>query len=456
MAAADDDAQSALATLPQAVVLLVFAQLPVDERARCSCVCRGWRDALAVRSLWTLLDVSRTSGVAPERVTGAFLRCAAARAGGALETLVIAPVYAASSHSGEANQTYEGLFALLAANAGALRTLHVRTSESDLAAALLLPLRDVEALLRAAPALRVLEAGVRCVSVADARRALRAEGLLASLRLHALRVDATSVEADVLALAADVGAHAWLQQLCVREVQLWHSPAVLDAFVDAALARRVSTLQLMNCALSPASAPALARLLGGRHLRHLCVNGVGTGLALLRRDAPSAVLADALRANATVTELHLIGVRFWEVIAAALALLGALVAHPSLRTLRLRSNTVHYNDGAAAGAALGALVAANAPALTALDIGACEMRDAGMAPLLAALAQNTHLRSLTCGGNQISEAFAAGVLLPAVRANGSLRALDVDGSVNRPNVWPAEHEAAAFVRARVEEAAARH
>jgi hypothetical protein len=460
MAAAGGVAQSALATLPQAVVLLVFAPLPVDERARCSCVCRGWRAGLSERSLWTRLDVSRTSGVAAARVTGAFLRGAAARAGGELQTLEVAPVHAVSSHSGSVDQTYEGLFALLAANVGALRTLHVRTSESDLAAALLLPLRDVEALLSAAPQLRVLHADVRCASVADARRALRAddaasEGLLTPLRLHGLRVDATGDEEDVLALAADVASHAWLRELCVRELYALQQPlAAVDAFLDASLACRLTTLQLMNCALSPASAPALARLLGGRHLTHLRVQDYVSVHTLL--DAPAAaLLAEVLRANTTLTALHLVGLRFWEVAAAAITLLGALVAHESLHALSVHGDSMRIADRAPAGAALGALLAADAPALTALDIGDCELRDAGMAPLLAALPGNTHLRTLACAGNEITEAFAADVLLLAVRANGSLRALGVDGPVNLPTVRPAEHEAAAFVREREEEAAAR-
>ncbi len=75
------------------------------------------------------------------------------------------------------------------------------------------------------------------------------------------------------------------------------------------------------------------------------------------------------------------------------------------------------------GAALGALLAANAPALTVLHVGYCILTDAGMAPLLEALPRNTHLRELNIAGNYISEAFARDVLLPAVRANASLRVL---------------------------------
>ena len=49
--------------------------------------------------------------------------------------------------------------------------------------------------------------------------------------------------------------------------------------------------------------------------------------------------------------------------------------------------------------------------------------DAGMGPLLDALAQNTHLRLLYCTNTGMSEGFARDRFLPAVRANTSLKVL---------------------------------
>ncbi len=64
-----------------------------------------------------------------------------------------------------------------------------------------------------------------------------------------------------------------------------------------------------------------------------------------------------------------------------------------------------------------------------------------MRPLVAALRGNTHLCVLTCTRNDMSDAFARKVLLPAVRANTSLTKLEAgDGA--------AAQEAAAFVAAR--------
>jgi hypothetical protein len=411
---AEEDGPSALSPLPSAVVLLIFAQLPVDLRARCACVRRGWRAALSERSLWTRLDVSRTSGVTTA-VTDALLRGAAARAGGLLLTADV---------SGSRAVSREALLALATANADMLHELRAchGACDVDFAARNLLSLGDAEALLHAAPQLRVLNVDVRCDGVAEARRALCAEeGLLAPLRTHGLHVSVHgATEADMLALAADAASHAWLQELCLFDAV--PTPAALHAVVEAALTRRLTALHFLLCGLPPAFAPALARLLGGSSIKDLFVWEQIGGAALL--DAPAAtLLAGALRANATLASLRLWSMQLWDDAAAAVTLLGALTAHPSLHTLGLAHNRVPEADRTAAGAALGALLAANAPALTELDVSYCWLGDAGMAPLLEALPRNTHLRTLKCSANNMTEALAAAVLLPAVRANASLRAL---------------------------------
>jgi hypothetical protein len=413
----------------------------VDLRARCACVCRGWRATLSERSLWTRLDVSHTSGVSIA-VTDELLRGAAARAGGGLQVLDVSRCAAVSQAT---------LLAVVTANAGALHEVRVCHGACvsinlgfNLRAANLLSVGYTETLLRSAPQLRVLDAGVSCGSVADARRALCAEGLLAPLRIHGLRVGAAGAvaEADFLELASDIVSHAWLQQLCL--VRALPTPAALEAMVDAALTRRLAALQFACCRLTAASAPALARLLSGRGITELLV--WGGGAALLDAHA-AALLADALRANATLTSLQLAEVQLWNDMAAANTLLGALTAHPSLRTLSLFDNGVQEADCPAVGTALGALLAANSPALTELDVEMCWLRDAGMAPLFEALPANTHLRTLNCLGNGITDALARVVLLPAVRANASLRVLRMG------RTWPGAREAEDVVNVR---AAARY
>jgi hypothetical protein len=112
---------------------------------------------------------------------------------------------------------------------------------------------------------------------------------------------------------------------------------------------------------------------------------------------------------------------------AAAELLGALTGHASLCVLGLRENVVEGADQAAVGAALGRLVAANARALTELDVSECDLGDDGLRALFEALPANTYLRKLNCSENEMSDAFGRDVLLPAVRGNTSLRQLNYYG-----------------------------
>jgi hypothetical protein len=168
-------------------------------------------------------------------------------------------------------------------------------------------------------------------------------------------------------------------------------------------------------------------------------------------DAPvAALLADALRDNSTLTTLVLVGrgVDIWRDAAAATALLSALTGHPSLQMLDISANDVHVH-AALAGAALGALVAANALALHELDVSGCQIGDAGLGPLVDALPANTHLLELDVHANGISDAFARDRLLPAVRANSGLRSTDCV----RVGFGDAANEAEALVAARATEGA---
>jgi hypothetical protein len=107
---------------------------------------------------------------------------------------------------------------------------------------------------------------------------------------------------------------------------------VLDANgVDAVLARRVQDVTLYACVLTPACAPSLGAPAGRRRRAHgahrfrACCSPA-EGAALL--DAPStALLRDALRASATLTNLPLLGcdVLGGDVLAAVMLLLSSLV-----------------------------------------------------------------------------------------------------------------------------------
>jgi hypothetical protein len=411
-AAVAERATSALSPLPLSVVLHIFSLLPVDSRLRCAEVCRGWRAVLLERSLWTRLDLTRASGVHvrvhPRHVCEVVLRHAAARAGGGLRSL----------HIDKSFVTHAALLEVAAANAGALRELRTHTPSLIGFSTLV----DASALLGAAPLLDVLATDLVCypADLPAARRALRNEAPFGPLRVRRLRAffDAGD-EARFIAFAADVAAHASLSELSIRRAPLGNADA-LDAVVDAALARRMDSVTLDSCGLSPASAPALARLLGGGALTALECEG----MYLL--DAPAAaVLAAALRGNSTLTSLTLDDVGVFDDPAAAAELLGALTSHVSVQTLSVTCNGVIVTAAhrAAVGAALGTLVAANAPALTHLDVSYCTLGDDGLRALFEALPRNTHLCALHCCNNIMSELFLRDALLPAVRANTSLRKL---------------------------------
>jgi hypothetical protein len=271
------------------------------------------------------------------------------------------------------------------------------------------PPAELEALLHAAPGLRVCHAAVGTgAQLAVARAMLRAEPPFAALRLHRLSVEQGHglFGADaVLVLAADLAACTSIREVDLHSAAL-DGPAALDALVDAAIACRLHALRLGACHLSAASASALARLLGGGALAELEITD--GGMDTLLRDAPAAaVLTNALHACSTLTALTLRNA-LWRDPVVATALLGALTGHASLRMLDLSHNFVSCEaNQAAAGAALGALVRANAPALTELDVKGCFLGDIGLGTLFDALAANTHLRTLDCTHNTLSARRAA-------------------------------------------------
>ena len=233
VAAVAERATTALPPLPLSVVLYIFSLLPVDCRLRCLEVCRGWRSVLSERSLWTRLELTAESGVRVRVLQNAdsLLRCAAARAGGGLQSLQVE----------KAHVTHAALLHVAAANAGALCELH---AHSDLVHKGCAP-AEVEALLGAAPLLRTFATDLFCYDhdVQAACRALRNEAPFGPLRVQRLHACLYSIlspedEADVIALAAGVTVHASLEELILVTASL-NTAAALDAVVDAALVRGI-------------------------------------------------------------------------------------------------------------------------------------------------------------------------------------------------------------------------
>jgi hypothetical protein len=427
-------AAPALAPLPLALVLHILSLLPVDCRLLCTAVCRSWRAALEERSLWIRLDLS-ASVVNPKReATDALLHAAAARARGQLLTLDL---------RGCESVTFDALLAVVTANGAALRELRTRRIINRYGQCQPLQTNPLEALLRAAPRVAVCEADLLCFELAIARRLLRNEPPYAPLHVRSFEFDGRVGELDeaaVLAVASDTASHAHLRRFELNFAGL-HTAAALDAVVDAALTRRLTSLALRWCNLLPQSTPGLVRLIGGGALAELEI--VGGNHVLL--DVPAAhALGNALRTSGTLTAVTLSGVGMWGDLAAATALLGALTGHPSLSSLNISYNRVDPAGREEAGACIAALVAANAPALQELNVDGCRLGDAELRPLFDALPANTHLRKLNCIYNDLSDAFMRERLLPAVRANSSLRKLEMGEQTD------AAREAQAIVQRRAD------
>jgi hypothetical protein len=355
------------------LVAVILAFLPLRERLACAAVRAQWRAALRERGAWTRylkVDPSCSDGV---------LRAAAHKAGGMLQALDV---------SGSISVTPAALLAVVAANAASLRELRgvggPCVSPAWQEGSMLrhdTSCETLDALVCAAPRLRVLDASVQCTGE-QARRLLRSAPPYERVRVREMFLrDYELRDGALTETLASIAAHAPLTRLLLC-VELW-APAALDAVVDLALARRLKAITFYQCSLggdwgsqegSLGAPAALARLLGGDALADLHFLQEHS-LVYPRLDLTP--LCAALRGSTALQSLTLDGMCLWSRPAAAAALLGALVAHSTLQTLNLGYNGNNYRSttsdafifqqAEAAIPALEALIAADTPALTALN-----------------------------------------------------------------------------------------
>jgi hypothetical protein len=396
-----DPSHNALPPLPLELVWLVFAWLPVDERLLLNAVCRSWRAALREPSLWRELDFSRSTRPVTEEMINAALRYAR----GQLRVLDLPENYL----------PFEALLEIAQDNA-ALHTLRLYAGS-----AAFLQVSEVNALLAAAPRLQTLQCAVMGEPQALLPLLRKELPTYSSLRLARAAIEQSEenelVEVDVLPLATAAATHEGLQGLELACIPL--SVAQLQAVVDAAVQRQMTGLSFYRCSLGPEHLPQLARLLAIPSLWTLYV--YNDEQPLIVDDGVPAFCA-ALRAS-HLRKLILDDVLLFNTLPDGLAVLDALTGHRSMEEFDLYSNPAPLPEAQqAVGEALGRLVAAES-ALTYLDMYYCDLGDAGVGPLFAALAQNTTLRTLKIAYNDISRECARDVVLPAVRANASLREL---------------------------------
>ena len=394
---AAEAAAHAFPQLPLGPVLHILSLLPADQRLRCAEVCRGWRATAVLPALWRRLDLSASSGVA-QPVSPALLRAAVARAGGALTAIDL---------TADAELELDDVLAALRASS-ALVEARLGSTYS---------VASVTALLAAAPQLRELHCGVACMP-AESVALLQGWPPFAPLRLRELELALLGPHGELFpALAlADARLQPGLASLRLSGADL-RPPGRCDVLADAVVARcRLRHLFFLVCYFSPDATPALVRMLHRGALTSLEFHACD---ATLLDAAVTPVVRDTLCVNSTVTSLslrHLYG----DVVPVVLSLLGSLVGHRSLSTLNLERTMLLNN----AGAALAALVAADAPALTELNVSGCGMGAAGLGPLCDALVNNSHLRKLDIGSNAAPAGFMRDRLLPTVRANTGLRKLE--------------------------------
>jgi len=391
--------------LPWDFVALVLMRLPVDARLRAREVSRGWRALLNQPRFWLVLDFSRGSGVVA-RLTRALLFAAGERARGHLHTLDL---------TGDEDLGAEDLKQFVAAHGQSLRSL--TASEG-----LKLKAKLVTRLCRSA-LLCTLRCYVGC-SAAGALPLLRCEDPCALLHVFKLSVVNFDNHQAVLDLAAALPSHSGkIKILDVNDAPL-ENGVVAGALLRGIAEARVSNVTFLNCHLSPASLPGLTRLLQDGCLETLSITNRET---LFEAGPDLTAFCHALRSS-TLQVLILNWCRLWRDRAAAGELLTSLGGHQTLRELSLRRNQVNDTDDArrAAGEQLVSLIMHDS-ALQKLDLQHSSLGEAGLAPIFEALPRSSTLKELLYSvfyNETISRVFAYDAILPAVRANSSLRKLN--------------------------------
>jgi hypothetical protein len=222
-----------------------------------------------------------------------------------------------------------------------------------------------------------------CTAPAAQRAAVRAAAPAGALRLFIIEFDDEDEEEErTFPALAELVAHPITRLELSSSHNAPLTPDELGVVAEAAHALRLSELHFQNCALSPAAASPLARMLSSAALTEFTVYNPDFEPPEMFDVPSAALLSSALRANRTLRCFTLWDVRLWDDVQAAVLLLGALTGHVSIRSMFFRYNDASTEAASAAiGAALGALVSANAPVLEELDVSWCSLGDAGLGPL---------------------------------------------------------------------------
>jgi len=418
--------------LPLPVLHAVLSLLPVDARLRCAEVCRAWRAALADRALWTALDFSGCAVL-----TDALLTAAAARAGGQLRSLTL-------RENCENDELWRrALLPVVMANANTLRELR-GVEYDDTGRQYLFPV------LQNAPQLRVLEADMSLSEPFAAIAFLSNQAPYGPLRMRRLTIRDrlgwparwSNLDASTLhALTAALRGHTSLEYLHLE----WLDSNVLMPLsnaLDAMLMNRLVSIEF-TFASNPftvsdhpdAILALIVRLLECGTLTHLGLYRLAGFIH--SDDARFSGLWAALRANTTLTSLSTSSHQpqfgdYWNYCKIT-PWLRALKSHASLRRLEISDTLCESPQWSRLdrdhASALGELIEADAPALREVHLLNCAF---DIKPAISALARNSHLRSLRYEpmwlGDGMSDNDVRALLVPALRANRTLRELQLEAN----------------------------
>ena len=441
-------ASTCLSPLPAIAVEAIFLALPIPSRLRCREVSRSFRAFLEDRRLWASIDIGGLKDASP-----ALLSAAMARSGGRVQELRVSiPGWASSS-------PYPVILEAVRENGATLTKLSVGVTNSTSfprATSDFLTNTCIVDLRLAAPHLRSVECLLYC-GFGDMAEVLSTTDELGQqlIQLHGLRVQTFDFENEsaehTQTMLEEITTTLMRGHHSLDEVA-WHSSTSLnvrspseptrglDCVVDAAITCKVSRFHLDTRDMTPAHLFPLKRLLTNGSLTHLKLEGVGMlfcGVGALPQ------FCSALRAS-KLEELHLRGEDIhedndlwrglWELDGLG-QVLAALKGHSTLRVLNLDGNLCPLSLEARVAACemLGSLVDENGT-LCELFLRRCGFGEAAR-PLFDAITRSRTLRKLDLtydyypyhwGGHQqmgITPSFARNIILPAVRANASLREL---------------------------------
>ena len=448
--------------MPAPLVAAVLAFLPADARARAAAVSRVWRTASSDPEAWLEADLTRVGGVtcgADLNPTG-LLAVLAPRL---VRTRVLALQPTAGPDGLEA--TLRCVLRLVREGGlSALRELRFHGS-------LIVRVPGVPSCLQA---LRELLADARALNVVDMQLVAGDSAAAVALLPFRPRVRVRHFswtgrfdqEGPPAVTSAQVleqlERHEWLRALTVTDLRAGYAPpALLPRLVDFVLARHLERVAFRGLGGGEGGEPHVAQLVrlvrDSTTLRALFVTHPFTATEFY--DVAN-LLPEALHGNTTLRELELNNADVWlrsshgpprvplhwnqaEALFSSNALrsrnptklgheLGAklfcaLAGHPFLESLSFRC--LEPALGTYADESLAALLDADAPALTTLRVqfAAVDFRGHHLPMTFAALARNTHLRKLELRTIHADLRTVHDIILPSVRANGSLRHLRLIG-----------------------------